>query len=754
MSAVKKNPRGFIILIILAVIATSSVILATQLSSVSGQNGAKIRTNEEVKARDVAEYCLEVADAYAVAVGNSQVDFDTLLDPNGVIEADGAGDDFLPPATLLSGATSIVAIPPAQTTSHFRFRAFAVSPSSGGDPIGTCFIRYDDNSDDDNSFPDSSVTGNTNGVAEGPSAPNNGADVAERDRDRTIITTVVGVVPARSDQSTAYVQAHARATVRRVRAMPSAVAGGAAIQAGGTVDFDGAICGRTAGLLADEVKGGVCVCGKLDAQLVSGSQGTTDGDCGCPKCAPSTGSTTTSGPRADPTIDVPAFGTLLSNKGFGTVTSDGSFTASNNIASATFGAAVVYLRNKVNAPAGSDGAAGTTDVFAWDRFDADTNATLTAGGAAVNGTGNATKDCTDTSGLDPIPDPCGWDLAGKALTCSTAQSQCWKLVARLGDGAAADIDITGTAVTEQADAAGTGFLARSGNLPNFKNTGANTARWRDVAPGTGSGGNDGPSCTSCTASAAFITTSGTDYAVSSSNTLADVPHMIIVIDSASASTTTVGSLSRTGSKISVFSNNNIEIAGSHQCCATCSCTQNCSSGTTMTATTNGPALAIRTDRDCADTSTFGIIGQIMCRELDLGNSNNNCSVGGLIGLGDPVTDPVTAGGGTLDCKLPGASKTNSICEDKANFCVKNNFDLVGDLSCAGNICMKNNLDMHGGVIQTLGSIGWKNNPVAAGQIRAGGDIVGKNNATITFDGNAGATENQGVAQAMWMDATW
>src|SRR4051812_10769124 len=99
-----KSNRGFVILIVLAVIATASVVLATQLTAVEGQQGAQIRMGEDLKARNVAEYCLEVADAYVQAYGNANpnADFDLLLDPDAAI---GSTDDFLPPTTLLnSGA--------------------------------------------------------------------------------------------------------------------------------------------------------------------------------------------------------------------------------------------------------------------------------------------------------------------------------------------------------------------------------------------------------------------------------------------------------------------------------------------------------------------------------------------------------------------------------------------------------------------------------------------------------------------------
>jgi hypothetical protein len=718
-------PRGFAILIVLAVLAMASVILATQLASVEGQQIAQLRSSEEVKARDIAEHCLELADAYVVAFGNNNLDFDLLLDPNGIVEAN--GDDFLPPETVLPGAaTSVVTIPPGRAGSKYRYRAFDIaSPGPGGTP-GTCFIRYDDNSDDTNPLFQENVTSNTNGVIEGA-----GVDVPERDRDRTVITTVVGVVPQQPDQAIAYTRAHARATVRRVRAMPIGVDIGAAIEAGGKVDFGGSICGSVAGIVADSIEGGACICGVLNAELVRGSQGTTAGDCGCPTCAASTGSTIGIGPRPDPVVKIPPYGSLLKADAFSVPESLGV-----NIADPGYPAAVVYARNAAVAPAGYQDA-GTTDIFVWDRFDDDTLTTL--------GTGGATQSCTSTSGLDPLPSPCKWDVGASAVTCEVGESPCWKLVARLGDGPpSGDIDVRGAVIRgEHADASGAIFTPRAGDLPNVKTVAAGGGEWSDFAPG---------SCAICGGTSAVLVPSGTSYVVGV-NALNDTPHMVLTIDTASAATVTVGALSRTGARITVNTNASVAIDGSNQCCATCDCPQACALGTTMTKEANGNGYAIRTNQPCADLGAgpqFGIVGHLMCAQLDVTNRNDNCVVGGLICLGGPPE----GGPGTIACDLPGAQSTDDICSASANFCAKNNMVLVGDLQCAGNICLRNNLNMAGGTIETQGSVGWKNNPIAAGQIRAVGDIIGKNNAKITFDGSAGLRENQGVAAAIWIDAAW
>lgn len=723
--------RGFAILIVLAVLAMTSVILATQLASVKGQEITQIRAVEEIKARDVAEHCLALADAYAVAWANNNDDFDLLLDPNGTVEA--AGDDFMPPSTLLSGTTNIVAIPPGGTGSRYRYRAFNVDVAGAGGTSGTCFIRYDDNSDDTNTLLTATATSN-NTVVEGANV-----DVAERDRDRTIITTVVGVVPQRSDQATAYLTAHGRVTVRRVRAMPIGVNVGAGIESGGNVFLGGnsEVCGTVAGIVADTITGGsnTCICGVLNAQLISGTQGTTNGDCTCPTCPSSAGSTVTAGPRPDPVINIPPYTTLLKNESFGPVES-----TNNNIGAAAYPAAVIYVRNAAMAPAGYQ-AADTNDVFVWDKFDDDTFDTLATGGA--------TQDCTDTAALDPLPSPCKWNLAAPAVTCAASESPCWKLVARLGDATlSADLDIragVGFVRPEQANVGSVSFTARAGDLPNVNTAAALEGEWQDFAAG---------SCATCGGAVTPVVPSGAgnvNFSVAA-NVLAGTPHLFIVIDSTATSRTTIGALTSNnggvGAKITVSTNNLVTIAGSNHCCATCTCTQACAAGTTMTRLGNGPGYAVRTNKTCLDTAAFGIVGHVMCAQLDVGNSNGNCVVGGLIGLDSP---------GTLACTdvspPPAIAAVEAMCDTSANFCAKNNFELVGNLQCAGNICLKNNLDMNGGIIETQSNIAWKNNP-QAGQVRAAFDLYAGQNSTVTFNGTSGNVENQGVASAIWMDSIW
>ena len=722
----QQRPRGFAILIVLAVIATASIILATQLASVKGQQGTELRISEEVGARDVAENCAEIADAYAEDWASTHADFDRLLDPNGTIEAGGSGDDFLPPSTLLAGTTTVVSVPPAQTTSMYRYRAFDVGTN------GTCLLRFEDNSDDSSTGFDATTTSN-NTVLEGT-----GVDVPERDRDRTIVITAIGLVPRRANQATAYVQAHARATVRRVRAMPASVAVGNAIEAGGTVDFSGSVCGAAAGVVADVVKGGACVCGVLDAELTSGSQGSC---ASCASCAGTAGSTISAGARPDPNVIVPAFTSLLANEAFG-----GPGSSGNNIAAVAYGAAVVYFRDgsATNPTSGVAYSAvglsqyqpaNSTDVFAWDV--GDDNAATTLGAPLTMNAGAGPTDCRDTSALNPLPRPCKWtktDADNGTAVCATGESPCWKWVARLNDGAEPDVDIRfGT--TRNDNALGAAFRPKATALPNFK---GNTT-WTALAPG---------SCTTCGGATDVVTRAAAapSYTIGSTS-LAQVPHMVVIVDSTAASTTTlaIGGVSTGTAKLSVLTNDIVSFNGVGQCCATCNCSATCSfASTTLTKAQNGNGFAIRTSQSCSSaTAGLNIFGTVECGTVDLAGVNE-CIVGGIVATSKP---------GTLACPLAIAGVT--FCDTAASVCFKDSPQIIGDVVAGGNVCGKVNVSLKGGSLESESNIGVKAVAAITGHMRAELNIVTRGaTSAATFAGNAGSGQAQGTASAMWIDASW
>lgn len=718
----KRSPRGFAILIVLAVLAAASVVIATQLASVEGQQGMQIRVTQEMKARDVAERCLEIADAFAEAHANANADFDGLLDPNGTIEAN--GDDFLPPANLLGGTSTIVTAPPSASGTMYRYRAFQIGSE------GTCLIRYDDNSDDSNPHLVAAVTGTGEGT---------GIDLPQRDRDRTIVTTVVGLVPQQADPSTAYAKAHARATVRRVRSMPTAPTDGAAIEAGGAVTMNGDVCGSQAGVKADSVSGGLCVCGALDAQLVSGSQGP---GCDCPDapCPASTGSDTTAGDRLPPNVVVPTYDDLLANEAFG-----GPDTTGNNIGAATYPAIAVYFRDSAAAnPANGNLAysdatntyqpAGSTDVFAWDRNDNVLTTTL----PALTLDASSFTTCNDTAAVDPLPRPCKWTLnaAGKATaaTCAAAESPCWKLIARLGDGIdAVDVDMQSRGRAEHA--AALAFRPRGGDLPNFKGAG-NTVEWRDLTSPA--------SCTTCGGATNVVIKVGSNYTFPTA-AIANVPSMVAIVDTIAAATTiwNLGTLTSGFAKITLLTNSQVTVPSAlNQCCANCVCPSDwCKNDGSVSKAVNGPGFSIRTNQACnAAVNNVGVFGTVMCKNLNI-DLNNHCYAGGII-----TTEPAP---GTLPCPGIGVG----FCDTNSSICAKNNPILVGDMIAGGNICVKNNFEVIG-TIQTQGSLGWMNNAEVEGNIKAVGSITGASNAIIIFSPSGAAVLSAGRPNAMWMDATW
>lgn len=725
--------RGFAILIILAVIATTSVVLATQLASVESQSMVAVRAVEELKARDVAEECLDAADAYIEDYGleNTGRDFDALLDPDDLLTT--TADNFLPPATLLGGAAlGTASIPPGVSDQFHQYRVFSVAG------VGACFVRFDDNSDDSNPL---GALAQFTDAGEGT-----GVDLPQRDRDRTISVTVVGVVPAQASIADLYKKAHSVASITVLRAMPPVISSGAAIEAGGTFYGDGAVCGEAAGVIADAIQGG-CVCGAVDAQLISGSL-SGSGDCGCPDCAPNSPVNIAPGARPNPVITVPPFSNLLANVAFGAPGSTG-----NNIAAGTYGIAAVLIRDaeSINPASGTAYAAGATpyqaantaDVFAWDTADNDAVTTLGGGGVVAMGAG--ARDCRDTSAMDPLPRPCRWSPVGNVtptnLVCTGTESPCWKLVARLGtgNGPIADLDVRGAVARGEHSSStnpDSSFAPRATPLPNFK--GATT--WTNLAPA---------SCTTC-GGTAIVTMTGNDYNVATT-AIASMPHMVLAVETTTAATVSTGGLPSTNfARLSILAQSTVAPgAGSNQCCATCDpgCAfASCSAGPPPAAGSTadkGRGFAIRTSGPCTQVvNNIAMFGVEQCSTIE-SDGNNQCYVGGWIANASP---------GTIACPLPGTPNT-AFCNAAAGVCMKNNLDLVGDVFAAGNICIKNNFDGVGS-IQSQGSVGWKNNGGFVGQVRAAGDVAMKNNNRLTFDGAGGSSDAQGIAASLWIDGSW
>lgn len=232
------------LLIVVALIAIAAAVV--QLGGAARQISAGERDHQQALA--IAELGLERTRAYLQQLSVTDVDFDRALDPNLDTTCSTASaplltlggvqtDDHLPPFTG-AGVTSIP-VPPSG-------KQFLLVPVAGGSYL----VRIDDNEDDETGTYQSS-TGN-NGCAEG-TALGSILQNPVRDRDKTVIVTVIGLYPGVDP-----LKARATRTLRTTMG-PGKAAG---IYAGGDVDMAGAskACGEYADLSTTGSFPNGCLC--------------------------------------------------------------------------------------------------------------------------------------------------------------------------------------------------------------------------------------------------------------------------------------------------------------------------------------------------------------------------------------------------------------------------------------------------------------------------------------------------------------
>jgi hypothetical protein len=276
--------KGFITLLLMAVLAAVVAMGASIWQSARQNTQIAVVVQEEVVARNIAEQCLSkgvaVAAAHFHGRGNASFDFDRLLDPN----TGTTSDDFL----FCNGAGACTTparafLPPTSTSTTNQYAFEMIEPdgdAAKGKP-GACLIRFDDNNDD-RLLGYEAQTGNT-ALPEGPAASGN---VRNRDRDASIIITAIGIYPVDpaistdTQRSAAYANARAHVTMRQYFSAVPAPSGFATGKI--TVKGTSELCG-TGGLRAQEVvfAGSSCLCGDLLAQTANGST-TASGVVQCP----------------------------------------------------------------------------------------------------------------------------------------------------------------------------------------------------------------------------------------------------------------------------------------------------------------------------------------------------------------------------------------------------------------------------------------------------------------------------------------
>lgn len=268
-----RAPAGFTLLAILVVLAALTLVVGMALQRGEDERRSSILVRHEALALSAAEYGLDRARGYVGSILDNEADLDKALDPllnsNCValpqLDSDGGTEDNLP---TLAGGTK-VALPGADRS----FMRFPYDADGDGTPDGAYLIRIDDNDDDaDGPTFKNSTDNNIAGALdcrEGPIMLTRAARTNPlRDRDRTVVVTVVGIAPG-----TDVTQAQARKVLRARLGSPPA----AGLITGGAIELKGAshVCGSYGSVSVSN--GGFedgCVCGK------NCSKGPPDQSCG------------------------------------------------------------------------------------------------------------------------------------------------------------------------------------------------------------------------------------------------------------------------------------------------------------------------------------------------------------------------------------------------------------------------------------------------------------------------------------------
>jgi hypothetical protein len=240
---------GFTLLALLLVLAAMTLLVGTTLQLGEDERRSASLMRHDARALALAEAGVERSRAYLAALLATNVDLDRALDPKRDTDCSslptlgGEQDDDHLPAFTGGDAVEL----PGSGKRFYRV------PHDDG---GAYLVRFDDNDDDGDSPAPVAATSNNPGgnCMEGDDlAP--GKNNPVRDRDQTVIVTVVGLYPGKEPAT-----AQAR-KVLRVRVGPQPAAG---IIAGGTVDLDGAshVCGAHGDIFATEdITGTGCMCG-------------------------------------------------------------------------------------------------------------------------------------------------------------------------------------------------------------------------------------------------------------------------------------------------------------------------------------------------------------------------------------------------------------------------------------------------------------------------------------------------------------
>jgi hypothetical protein len=208
------RPRGFLLVVVAAMVALAGVIAASQWQVASSATRTGTDMMAGIKSRAIADACLEKYLRYAKAGVDEAAwtDFDQLLTPGLAGGNDAISDaDFIPPLTDCTAGVAYV--PSAMRTAAEPGRAlhrYCAMRMDGG----ACLVRFDDNSDDGKQAGPSGGVLSADYGSEGPTAF--GGDNPRQDRDFSVLVTAIGIFPAKATtpDDDLYHLADARATKR------------------------------------------------------------------------------------------------------------------------------------------------------------------------------------------------------------------------------------------------------------------------------------------------------------------------------------------------------------------------------------------------------------------------------------------------------------------------------------------------------------------------------------------------------------
>lgn len=738
--------RGFVVLVVLLMLAVISAVAIGQMSVVSTESTLSVRREEEAQARAIAEGCLLMlqkrAERFMGAPAGGVVptpptptggDFDRLLNPGGGGTRD--GDEYIPSIT---GAVAVTIPKGASGTSEHQWLMIS---RTAGTKTGACFVRYEDNSDDNLGAGSGLVdTSTTNCGGEGT-----GVDVNFCDQDGAIYLTAIGVYPKLAGTANAdvYASAHARVTLRKLFQVATPGSFPAAIATAGDIDIKNniQICG-VGGVQANDVngklKGSSCMCGSAVTNSPAGTLPTLSSTC-CPTgCSPGTiqsgvtppkkididgdGAPTgpyagTAAPESMPPSAIqpklPVGGTYLANQGFGDPR-----VATNNIGDAA--ACKIYLKE--------DGM-----VFYWDRSDANANAwpgTI----PIVVASPQATADC-GAFAPDPVPKPCVMDSVAGTIDCGSSGTGglCWKPLAKLGDGVTTSSLFPGGEFT---DATGDSLAIKITDPPFVAAAGQHLA---DAVAANRLCGD-----MSVVSPSGFLTQSSGDYTMSSTTTSTHVSATYFVVDkkftaagarAAAQPYLNVGILA--GDNVTISSHWNLS-------CPTCP-------NPTSVSLTVGPT----------GTCKIPVAGATYASSNQLALSTNRVLPGFVVKTektlnwadytlaGLTWTDEDFSSGTGSPCFVGRMVVTKKfIGNNNANINVAGEWLVVGDIDGSAN-----NVTMTADVY-TEGKATFSNNWRMNGRLYANGNIEIKNSAVVTFDGGGISGSFGSSALSSFMESQW